>query len=82
MPLTADLRYAPAMSLAKSDPARGQRLAAARQAKKLTQHEVARQLGCDVASVSRWETGGRVSVDRLKAICDLYGVTVDSILAD
>jgi transcriptional regulator with XRE-family HTH domain len=68
------------MNLAKSDPARGQRLQAARQAKKLTQQQAAQQLGCDVASVSRWEMGGVISPDHLKALCDLYGITAESVV--
>jgi transcriptional regulator with XRE-family HTH domain len=71
----------------KPDPvklaARGQRLTAARQAKQLTQAQVAQCLGRDVATVSRWEQGSiDPSVDDLKALCELYGATVDSILAD
>jgi transcriptional regulator with XRE-family HTH domain len=62
---------------------RGQKLAAARQAKGLTQQQAAQVAGVDVASISRIERGEvEPSLDRLKALCDLYGVTVDSILAD
>lgn len=59
------------------------RLRAARQAKNLTQQEVAMHLDIEKASLSRLELGAvEPRIGQLKALCDLYGITVDSILAD
>lgn len=63
--------------------ARGQRLAAARAAKQVTQQQAAKHLGVDVSTVTRIEQGSTdPSEAQLRALCDLYGVTVDSILSD
>jgi transcriptional regulator with XRE-family HTH domain len=60
----------------------GQKLASARQAKGLTQQQTAQQLNVDKAAVSRWELGHiEPQPEMLQKLCDLYGVTVDSILA-
>jgi len=73
----------------KPDPAkllaRAQRLAAARQAKGLSQVEAGKHAGfADPAGTMHKVEGGKVNlgVDDLKALCDLYGVSIDSILAD
>lgn len=71
------------MGLLKQNPARGQRFAAARQAKKLTQVQVAARLGVDAATVSRWERGGIISEDHLATLCELLGLTIhQGALAD
>ncbi len=63
--------------------ARAQRLAAARQAKNLTQADAGRHLGLvdGAVAIHKIETGNRnIDVDELMALCELYGVSVDSIL--
>jgi len=87
LPATATPRYAPPMR--KPDPTklatRGQRLAAARQAKGLSQAEAGKHAGfADPGGTMHKVEAGKIDldVDALKALCDLYGVTVDSVLAD
>lgn len=48
---------------------------------KLTQEELADQLGVSRQSVSKWETGEAYpDTDKLIAICDFFGISVDSLL--
>jgi transcriptional regulator with XRE-family HTH domain len=66
------------------DPARqgfGLRLKAAREAKKLTQHQVAERFSVNKATVSAWETGrGAPDAFVLAALAKLYDVSADALL--
>jgi len=58
-------------------------LLALRQEKKLTQLEVAQTLNYTDKSVSKWEHGDVVPpVEVLKALADLYGVTLDYLVTE
>jgi transcriptional regulator with XRE-family HTH domain len=69
-----------------ADPARlgiGQKLKAAREAKGLTQTEVADKFGVKKATVSAWETGaGAPDAMRLRSLARLYDVSADALLWD
>ena len=53
-----------------------------RKQKGMTQEEVAGRLFVSRTAVSKWESGrGYPSIDSLKAIAVLYGVTVDELLS-
>lgn len=55
----------------------GQKLKAARQRLGLTQQQVAAQLACDKAAVSKYESGRHApNLERAVLIQDLYGVPV------
>lgn len=59
----------------------GAALRKARQAKKLSQPEVAEKLGVSKMTVSYWETGMRtMKAEQLKRYCALLGVSAQSIL--
>lgn len=59
----------------------GLRLKAAREAKNLSQHEVAARFDVKPATVSAWETGiGDPGIYRLRDLAKLYGVASDAIL--
>lgn len=50
---------------------------------KLTQVELAHQLGFSDKSISKWEQGDTIpDIETIKKIADLYGVSVDSLLED
>lgn len=50
---------------------------------KLTQVELAHQLGFSDKSISKWEQGDAIpDIETIKKIADLYGVSVDSLLED
>lgn len=50
---------------------------------KMTQSELAKKLNYTDKSISKWEHGDATPpIDVLKAIADLYGVTLDSLVAD
>lgn len=50
---------------------------------KLTQVELAYQLGFSDKSISKWEQGDTIpDIETIKKIADLYGVSVDSLLED
>lgn len=52
-----------------------------RKNKELTQLELAEMLDVSRQAVSRWENGlSAPSMDNLKQLCDLYGVSLDSLL--
>ncbi len=54
-----------------------------RQAKKLTQSELAKQLNYSDKSISKWEHGDAVPpIDVLKEIADFYGVTLDFLVTE
>ena len=58
-------------------------ITALRQANKMTQIELAEQLNYSDKSVSKWERGESIpDVVVLKAIADLFGVTVDYLLQE
>lgn len=60
-----------------------EKLAALRTEKGLSQQELAELLHIACQSVSRWEVGDAVpSVENLRFLARLYGVTVDSLLDD
>lgn len=60
----------------------GEFLAALRKARGYTQQEVADQLHITNRAVSKWESGaGLPEIGLLPAVAELYGVTVDEILA-
>lgn len=66
------------------DPTRrglGMRLASARQAKGLTQDDIAKRFSINKATVSAWETGrGDPGVFRLRELSKLYDVSADALL--
>lgn len=68
------------------DPVRqgvGLRLAAAREAKGLTQQQVADRFGMNKATVSAWETGrGDPGIYRLQDLMKLYGLSADAVLLE
>lgn len=68
------------------DPIRlgiGQKLKASREAKGLTQQEVADKFGVKKATVSAWETGaGAPDAMRLRSLARLYDVSADALLWD
>lgn len=48
-----------------------------------TQREVAKILGVQESSVSKWERGiSKPRADKLPAIAKLYGCTIEELLAD
>ncbi|CDE27160.1 helix-turn-helix domain protein [Clostridium sp. CAG:307] len=50
---------------------------------KLTQVEVAHQLGFSDKAISKWEQGDTIpDIETIKKIADLYGVTIDSLLEE
>lgn len=54
-----------------------------RKQNKMTQSELANKLNYTDKSISKWEHGDATPpIDVLKAIADLYGVTLDSLVAD
>jgi transcriptional regulator with XRE-family HTH domain len=54
-----------------------------RKNKKLTQQELADQIGYSDKSISKWELGKAIpTVDILKKFADFYGVSVDSLLQE
>lgn len=54
-----------------------------RQAKKLTQSELARQLNYSDKSISKWEHGDAIPpIDVLKDIADFYSVTLDFLVTE
>lgn len=58
-------------------------LIALRKSKKLTQQELAEQIGYSDKSISKWELGNAIpSVEILKSLADFYGVTVDYIVSE
>lgn len=60
-----------------------EKLVALRKEKKLTQLDVAEELDVSRQAVSRWESGAVVpGTDKLKALSDLYGVSIDFLLND
>lgn len=67
-----------------SDPERksfGMRLKAAREAKELTQQQVADHFGVKKGTVSAWEMGGGVpDALRLRRLARLYNVSADALL--
>lgn len=59
------------------------RLAELREEKKLTQAQLAEQMNVSRQTVSRWEFGEVApSVENLKKLSELYGVSVDDLLSD
>lgn len=55
-------------------------LEAARRNKKLTQEQVGVALGVTKKTVGSWESGKtKPKIDKVEAICNLYGVAVDNI---
>lgn len=60
----------------------GAYLAMLRKARGRTQQEAAEQLGVSNKTISKWESGGGLpDITVLPALAELYGVTVDDILA-
>ena len=50
---------------------------------KLTQVELAHQLGFSDKAISKWEQGDTIpDIETIKKIADLYGVTIDSLLEE
>lgn len=61
----------------------GANLAELRKRKKLTQQELAEQIGYSDKSLSKWELGNALPhVDVLKKIGDFYGVSVDFLITE
>lgn len=62
--------------------ATGARLRAARRGAALTQKELARELGVEAITVSRWERGvTSPSLPRLRRVAELTGTTVSDLVA-
>lgn len=60
-----------------------EKLTALRKAKGLTQLDLAERLNVSRQAVSRWEIGTAVpSIDNLKELSSLYGVSIDYLLND
>lgn len=60
----------------------GDFLSALRKAQGYTQQEVAEKLNLSNKTISKWENGGGLpDITVLPALAELYGVTVDEILA-
>ena len=60
----------------------GAYLAMLRKIKGMTQQEVADRLGVSNKTVSKWESGrGIPGIDSLKAISQVFGVSIDSLLS-
>ncbi len=60
-----------------------EKLLALRKEKNLTQLDVAEELDVSRQAVSRWESGAVLpGTDKLKALSDLYGVSIDFLLND
>ena len=60
----------------------GQFLCALRKERRWTQQEAAARLGVTDKSISKWETArGLPDITVLPALAQLYGVTVDELLA-
>lgn len=60
-----------------------QKLQELRNAKGLTQDELAQKLFVSRTAVSKWESGrGYPNIDYLKAISEFFGVTVDQLISD
>lgn len=60
-----------------------EKLVALRKLKGLTQMELAEQLNVSRQAVSKWEIGAAVpSIDNLRTLRELYGVSVDHLLDD
>lgn len=56
---------------------------ASRLAAKLSQQNAAEKLGVGIVTLSRWETGKTSpNAVQLKAMAQLYGTTVDALIAD
>lgn len=79
-------RLDPAKQPKEIDPERrafGQRLAAARELKRLTQQQVADRFSLNKATVSAWEKGRGVPDSlTLRDLSRLYGVSADALLWD
>jgi len=58
----------------------GERIRKARGWFGISQVELARALGVEQASVSRWENGGEMSISHLRAICHVLNVSADWLL--
>lgn len=59
----------------------GQRIAAARLARRLSQEDVAASIGVHFQTVSKWERGILMpSAPQLKGLCELLGVTADYLV--
>ena len=60
----------------------GEKLRKLREAKNLTTREVAEAIGITHSYVSRIENGKAPSLDKLKKLCDFYGVDVSFLFGD
>lgn len=59
------------------------KLVSLRKEKGLTQMELAEKLNVSRQAISRWEVGAAVpSIDNLKVLTELYGVSIDYLLND
>ncbi|RFB31383.1 XRE family transcriptional regulator [Brevibacillus sp. VP] len=59
----------------------GERLKAARKAKKLTQHELSQLVGINRSTYAKYETGGNEpDNDTLQKLADFFGVSIDYLL--
>lgn len=71
------------METEKSKRSLSEKLFDLRKAKGLTQAELAEMLQVSRQAISRWEVGTAVpSTDKLKLLCQIYDVPVDSLLRD
>ena len=60
----------------------GKRLSAAREAKKLTQAQIAKTLGLSKGTVGGWESGAHgIRSGRLGEVSELYGLPVAELVA-
>lgn len=60
-----------------------EKLVVLRKEQGLTQMEIAEKIDVSRQAISKWESGSAVpSIENLKHICELYGVSVDYLLYD
>ena len=61
----------------------GEKLKKLRTDNQLTQEELAEKLFVTRTAISKWETGkGYPSIDSLKALSNLFGISIDDLIAD
>jgi transcriptional regulator with XRE-family HTH domain len=74
------VQYSREMTLAETDPARGRRIAQLREARNLTQDQLAKQLGVYSTTVSRWERGGVIKPKNFDKLLRTLNAKADFVL--
>lgn len=52
-----------------------------RKANNISQEQLAERLNVTRQTVSKWETGGYPEIDKIIALCDMFGCTMDELIA-